>query len=76
MQRFPVELQLDTSGNLYDCETEDIEESGSTSPTIMGSPTGPSRVVILTDSPTAVEDEMDLPKRAASTEPDSNTTKG
>ena len=41
----------------------------------MGSPTGPSRLVVLTDSPTTAEDERDLPKRAASTEPDGNTTK-
>ena len=40
----------------------------------MGSPNGPLRRVILTDSPTAAEDERDLPKRAASIEPDSNST--
>ena len=41
----------------------------------MWSPTGPSRVVVLTDSRTEAEDERDLPKQAASTEPDGNTTK-
>ena len=41
----------------------------------MGSPTGPSRVVILTDSPTEAEKNRDLPKRAATSEPDGSTSK-